>query len=415
MDRRKLIAICLLFLTSFTARMLFFAWRGNFRHGDAPEYVLLAKNLAEHGVLSESVAPPLLPTTRRAPLYPVWLMLLGGGGNDVAVAAAQSVLDSIVALLVFLLTETVAGRGWALAAGYFYALNPGPISTTCTVLTEPVFTFLMTSAGALLIYALRRDAPRWTAAAGAVTGLAALCRPIGFFFALAMALVLLLWRGKPRRVTHVLALLAASALVVGPWVVRCSRLAGAFVLVQSPVSINFYLASRADVIQGDAWMLFLSPKESLGRRYATSEPPPQTLALDRALFHEAWKNIRREPMPYLRSRVRWFPHLFIYSVPAFTGAPSGLGELWTTSRYGELVTGILITLVFTALPFALALRGLPRIARSTTTLVAAVAWGYTLLMHILTYTDPRYWAPIVPLLTVSAAFGAACMRQRGKA
>lgn len=407
MPRRTLLVVCLLFLSSFAARMLFFGWRGNFRHGDAPEYVLLAKNLAVHGVLSEASAPPFTPTTRRPPLFPVWLALLGGGGNDVVVAVAHSILDSIVAVLVFLLTATVADRRWALAAGLFYALHPGAISTTCTVLSEPLFTFLLTSSAALLVFALRRDAPPWTIAAGAVAGLAALCRPIAFFFALAVALALVLWRRQPRRMAHALAFLLAAVVVMTPWLIRCSRLAGTFVLVQSTSTTNLYLASRVDLGQGDAWRLFVMPTDPFARRFVVSEPPQRAAVLDRELFSEAIENIRRAPVRYLKSRVRWFPHLFIYSVPAFTGAPAGLGELWVGERYADLALGVVVMLVFTALPFVLALAGLPRSGQSAATLVAAVAWGYTLLMHLLTYTDPRYWAPVVPLLTVSAAMGAA--------
>jgi 4-amino-4-deoxy-L-arabinose transferase-like glycosyltransferase len=402
-----LFLVCLLvFIGAFSARMFFFMQRGNFRGGDATEYLRIADNLAKHGAFSEAGAPPFVPTTRRAPLFPLFLLLLGEGSPDVAVATAHSILDALNAVLVLLLTRTVAPLRWALAGGGFYALNPSAISTTCTVLSEPLFTFLLTLAAALLVYALHRDHAGWTLAAGGVAGAAALCRPIGYFFVLAAAVVLVLWRQQTRRVMHALVFVAASTVTIAPWVVRSSRLAGTFVFVQSNSTVNFYLATRLDLRQTDAWRVLLSPREWAARGFH-AQTPRDTAAFDRACLRVALSNIRHFPVAYLESRVRSFPHLFIHSVPAFTGKRAGLRELWADGHYGDAIFGAALALLFTALPFGLALAGLPWSARSPATLVAAVAWGYTLVLHLPMYVDPRYWAPVIPLLTVSAAFGAA--------
>src|SRR3989344_9578370 len=47
-----------------------------YQGGDSPGYMLLAKNLVEHGVFSLSDAPPYIPSNIRTPGYPLFLALI---------------------------------------------------------------------------------------------------------------------------------------------------------------------------------------------------------------------------------------------------------------------------------------------------------------------------------------------------
>src|SRR4029079_18998185 len=93
---------------------------------------------ARHASLSLSLAPPFVPTIRRAPLYPAFLGLLHLAGllRPGVVAALQDVVDSAVAAVAVVLAARGAGPAWALAAALAYAVHPGAIVAAASLLGE---------------------------------------------------------------------------------------------------------------------------------------------------------------------------------------------------------------------------------------------------------------------------------------
>jgi len=173
---------------------------------DSADYLTLAENLAKHCTFSLSTQEPFVPTIRRVPGYPIFLVLAGG-----APRAVQSVLDALTAAMICAIAARLGRLRWAVAAALVWAAHPGAIVYADSILSESLFTFLLTGAVALL-------AARWPAAAGVVMGLAALTRPLGAALAVPIAAVLL-FSAIPRRRAAAALFCASMLAVVGPWIV----------------------------------------------------------------------------------------------------------------------------------------------------------------------------------------------------
>ncbi len=192
---------------------------------DRDRYGTIAGNLLNgEGFCTE----PGRPTAFRPPLYPVLL------------AACRSVDGAaLIAALHVLLGTATAGMTWFLAlrlgfaptgrfmATVLVAIDPLLIRYSTYLMTETLFTFLVTG---LLLSVQRINSHRQAAAAGVFFGLAALCRPTIWAFAI-LVVMLAAFRilrcrvtGRPafpRTPPRIVATFALTAgLVISPWVIR---------------------------------------------------------------------------------------------------------------------------------------------------------------------------------------------------
>ncbi|MCC7371213.1 MAG: glycosyltransferase family 39 protein [Chloroflexi bacterium] len=180
------------------------------------------------------------PELRRTPLYPIFI---GGvllfGGNLATLAAVQHALGVVTAGLTYLLGRAAVGPGggnqagesvaWplagrlvGLAAGLLVALSGPLIIYEHFMMSEGLFTLVLTLALLLLVMALRQPTVGWLVVAGVGVGLACLTRPIGQVAApVALGLPFLLalpsWRDGLRRA---LLVVVGILLVMAPWSLR---------------------------------------------------------------------------------------------------------------------------------------------------------------------------------------------------
>lgn len=411
-DNRRVARSCfLIFLAAFAARLLFFAWRGAQSGSDTFDYLQIAGNILRHFAFSLEAMPPFVPTIRRAPLYPAFLALLNGGSSSFLVVFMQSALDAFVAVLVLLMVRAVVPFRVALVAALFYAFHPGAIYAANSLLSEAVFTFILTCAVWLTAKALEHNRPRLAAAAGALFGLAIFCRPIAIVVApLVAALVVFLPKLQRRRL-HALALLGCMMLVLSPWLIRCARVSGHFVFVQGYTGANFYLATRYDLGQqndAELWSRLFGPdtNDRYGQMVRNVRTPAEAVASDREAFRIGWQNIRANPRAYLSARAHAYPHLFLSSFDNFTGFNRSFAEATAGRDFALVAVKWGLLLVFSLLPFGLGVAGLCWTRRQPIALICACVWVSTLLVHLPLWIEYRFWQPVLPFLLVSAALGA---------
>jgi hypothetical protein len=402
------IAAAGVFLLAVVTRACFLWYHGPVVVADAPEYLQIARNLVEHHAYSSSTEAPFLPTIRRAPLYQFLIAALNFWGEQSALRVVwlQIVLDALVAVEVLFLTRLVAPAPWAIVAGFFYAVYPGAIDVSYAVMNETLFTFVLTSAIGLLAWALPRDRTPGTMTSGILLGLAALCRPIALLYPLTLAAVILLRRGFPRRVLHSLLLVGCAATVIAPWSIRCSRLAGSTVLLQSNSVMNWYMATRWDwhVERWDPrqWDE-LAAADLYTQRFRAARTPREQVEADRFGAEQAWRNIAASPCNYLKSRLHLYPRLFVNSFDNITKVNK---SFLSSIREGDLVSFSLkcfMLVVFSLLPFFLALAGLAAAGRSVIGLLSATVWVSTAIIHLPMWIEYRFWIPMMPFMLVSAA------------
>jgi len=217
---------------------------------DQPFYLGIAHDVVHFGRFTDGYrfGPPggkgVLPSGMRfAPLYPGVVAAaaeLDGGlrrGMDCVVdnAWTVSVCPGDARSVRWLQFFELAGFFWLVwwmggavggaAVGWVslvLALGTAPLLLRSVnyLMTEMTCLLLVTAAMAAGIKAVRgQRCAAWSAAAGALLGLAALTRP-GFLYLIPACALVALFGGRRRSVKPALAIAASAALVIAPWILR---------------------------------------------------------------------------------------------------------------------------------------------------------------------------------------------------
>jgi 4-amino-4-deoxy-L-arabinose transferase-like glycosyltransferase len=194
---------------------------------DAPQYDKYALTLEADRGFSSWGGPPFEPTIYREPLYPLFVATayrLSGDNADL-VALVQVVLVALTALLTFVMGTRLFGPPVALIAAALAGLSPQLLHLATSVLSEVLFTFLLTASLALALHTQRSGRRRDHLMVGIGLGLAIMVRAIAGTLVPVFAL-LLAFGGqqttsrRERLIVRPLLVLVGVALVVSPWVVR---------------------------------------------------------------------------------------------------------------------------------------------------------------------------------------------------
>jgi len=173
---------------------------------------------------------PGVPSADTQPLYGFFLVPLYWifGRHWLVVGLAQTAVATVTALLVYAICRRIA-PGLAALAGVVATLNPYLIWHDVHVNREIVDQVVLAGLVLCLLAAVARRSLALVALAGAIGGLAILgnSRLAALPFLLAAWVA---WRLPARRTLAVVALLAACAVVVAPWVVRNRVQVGCFAL-----------------------------------------------------------------------------------------------------------------------------------------------------------------------------------------
>lgn len=409
----------IIFVLAFGLRFGFFLIKGIRAGGDTADYLKLADNIYRFGAYSLKDFPNLSLTIRRPPLYPYFLAFLqwieGGALSLQSVIVIQSVLDSLTAVVVFLLVKKVVSKPLALLTAFFYAVHPGAISHTNTILTESLFAFLLALAALAFVYAFDKE-KIWLVVLGTITlGLAVLCRPTWIFVPFLLVVITLFKFKSAKRYLFSAVTVVVFSLTLLPWLIRCYQVAGQFVLVQSSSSINFYLPTRVDLEQWNEeklWKIVSDPNtdDPFFKKLMTAQTPAEVLEVDKFGRQQAIENIKNSPKKYVLSRLQAYPHLFLSSFDSFTGIHKSFGDVWRRRDFFGFGIKAALLFIFAFLPFLLSLVGLLRSAGNLTAMLCASVWLFILLIHVPMWIEYRYWTPAIPFQLVSAAVGLAILK-----
>jgi Gpi18-like mannosyltransferase len=164
----------------------------------------------------------LRPTAAHPPLFPLGLAAIAwlGGRSVDAQRLLGVVAGSGTVLVVGLIAWRLAGRRAALVAAALTAVYPAFVAADASLMSESVFGLLVACSLLQALRLLEAPSPLAMAVLGALIGAAALTRPEGLLLvppALALALL-----AVPRRqlILRGGALVAATLLLVGPWIAR---------------------------------------------------------------------------------------------------------------------------------------------------------------------------------------------------
>jgi len=367
---------------------------------DSVEYMQLARNLAAGHGFSQAAAAPYEPDLRRTPVYPsVLAALFAIPGTGVRAAALAGVLISALTVLaVARLTALMAGAAAAWWAALLLSLDLTSAAYSTQVLTEPVFTLLLLLS---FLPLLDRDTrgPAAALAAGALSGLAALCRPIAILAVAALAPACRLRSGRLFEAARLLVIAGAAAgALIGGWTFRNYRAAGT-ATVSSVAATNLYFHRAAYV------------EAYLQQRHV--EDLRDEWARDFRARAATWSESDRVVWMNEHGRGLVLRHPFVYAFVALRGA----ARMLTPDHIvlSSLVSGNVFRALRAAawaqlaLVYALAAIGMARMRRISWLRLAVLLAP---ILYILLIGGPemypRFRVPLMPFICALAGAGIAC-------
>jgi hypothetical protein len=207
------------FLFSVTVKMVFFLFAYNhperFFDADSELYVQLGE-----GLLTSFAFPSIF----RAPVYPSFIALVYAvfGHFPQAVVASQIFLDSLTAVFVVLIFFEISGQNpYAYAAGFFYAVSPFSVVYSHMVLSETLFTFILIASVYFFVLFINNNKRRYLVASSVLFGSGVLCRPIALYLPLFLAGFIFMNGFRLRhRLINCLIFLFAFYIILIPWYIK---------------------------------------------------------------------------------------------------------------------------------------------------------------------------------------------------
>lgn len=381
---------------------------------DPDSYRQFAQNVVEYGVLGHGTTA----SAYRPPLYPGLLVpcVALGSAADLAIALVQAALGVATVWLTARLASAWGQPRAAPLAALLVAIDPLLLHQQTLVMTETLAAALAACSLCMLTRQDRSASPRGGAAAGAVLGMAALCRPT--FLPLALLAPLILWRNRaglrePESTSvggsgarSAVAYTAALLAVLAPWALRNAVALGRPVVGTTHGGYTLLLGNNTwfyahlgEAHWGSVWDAAPLVAELQDKWQAAGAD--DELSRNQIAYRLAWETIGEQPAMFALAAVdrvgrlwRPWPH------------PRAAAES-TAERAARYAVG-----AWYLAQYALAAMGAVAVGRG----LWGTGWRWGLLLalsftgvHLLYWADMRMRAPLVPLIAILAAVGAASL------
>jgi len=380
-------------------RLFWLWWRPYPLSGDALDYLAFAKNIAFYHTFTLNISDnTIFATTSRPPLFPTLIAALWWGQSApmMLVRVLHVILGSATAGLVYLLARDRFNFRVAMIAGLGMALAPMSSFFAGAILTETLFTFLLTLG--LFLWGRRRQA-----VAGMILGLATLTTPRLLPFLLILPLLGLLppWRLYLR--SYVLITVIALG-VISPWVLRNAFQTGRFIPVISHGWADNLLFGAIET-PNDPWTTIRNhPLVKI------DEGNPDPYEVDKVRIPRALNYIKDHPWDWLVVRLtNQYPRLFIDDGSYVLDFPNvHFGDVFRRPRpfVMLLVANKFLFVVGNILLFAFAAAGLIAERARFVELSHLTLFPIVLLLSYLPlWIETRFSLPIMPSVSIFAAVG----------
>lgn len=253
-----IVLVALILRSLFILCIHVFPSNPQYHANDSKEYLSLAQELVSHGrfvctLMPGSLAHPFTPEIVRTPGYP-WFLVPGVWLNHVYLVTTifQIILGCLTVVYIFRLALLLFGEEKsALIAAFIFAIDPMSIFFTPYLLTETLFTFLITIFVYVLIKYLNQRLLKDLTIAGFILAAVIFVRPIAYFLPVYLVIALVIYnavRGQLKKEFMVQAgiFLCCSLIPVGLWQVRNYACAG-YSDFSAISTVNLYFYNSAAV------------------------------------------------------------------------------------------------------------------------------------------------------------------------
>ena len=305
-------------------------------------------------------------------------------------------MGALTVTLVYLIAQRHFGRTVAVLAGIGMALAPMTGRFTAVILSETLFTFLLTLG--VFFWAGKQYA--WT---GIVFGLAALTRVTLLPFLVLLPLLTLMgpWRSYRRGYLMIAVLSFAVASI---WIVRNAVVFHRFIPVAASGSGTNLLIGSMEISEADD----VATRKALLRSVDTAAGPQsnEETEFDRVRLRAALRRIADNPGHWLVVRAQQYPRLFIDSGSYLFGSDGiAFRAAIREGRAGQVLvrTGFILG---NLLIFLLALVGVVWERRRFVELSHLILFPIFLAaISLPLWIEPRYGLPMMPLVAILSAVG----------
>lgn len=316
----------------------------------------------------------------RAPLYPFLLSLFFRlfGYRFIFVTVFQAVIGVVLVYGIYALARRWFDERAAVVAGALAAVYPYLLYPVAYVQTESVYTLLAFTATLWFVRAVGADGielRRWlpyAVGAGALGGLAMLCRPSALLLILilgAWVATMVVFRIGPggRAVVPLLVFLFAAAVIVLPWTIRNYVRFSELIIVNNQAGEIFWLGNNAhyrELFRTETPEAFRATLAAMWSELQADRPMVGHLspgAIDRYYWEKGWRYIASSPrewmtLLFLKWLAFWRPWpnpvahgagsaliSALVATPVFVGAAVGMVQLFRRRRYESF--GLLLMLI----------------------------------------------------------------------
>ncbi|MBN1592498.1 MAG: glycosyltransferase family 39 protein [Candidatus Coatesbacteria bacterium] len=249
---KPITAVILIFSVAVLARVAFVTFFGIPPAVlDASEYVNMARNIRDGNLLNASApGEPELPI--RVPLYGYFIAALYAifGDSNKAVVAAHILLSASLSLIVFYLGRKYLNDSWAAFLGAMLLALHLPSAVHCGVLyPDTLFAFLIGVSVVIILQLLEKMNIGWALAAGAILGIATMCKSAAQMVVILVVGLLMFTRVTFRRKLALSAVAVAAFLaVIAPWIIRNYIRFDAFIPTGTLFGFNFLTGADEELV-----------------------------------------------------------------------------------------------------------------------------------------------------------------------
>lgn len=372
---------------------------------DAVGYDNIGWNIAQGKAYSDNV--PV--ATIRGPVYPGFLAAIFSifGHNYLAVRIVQSIVSSLLVVVVYWITCRITNEKTALLASLLVAFYPAFTFYSGILLSETLSTFLLAISLMFLFQTIKYKSVLWAVTAGCGMGVCILCRSEMLLFPFFLIILLpCLKKGnniKKENVKLYSIFLLATILIITPWIIRNYVVFHKFMPVSAGGKASLWLASHPDDLV--EWDFDSEPLKSLSVG-VDLDKADTWIKLDEILFKEGIKNITLHPFIYIKLSAKRF---FRFWVASHSNKLAGLHYSFNQSIQLHYYKVFLLKIILLIINIGLLIIGLVGffIEKKSWRLFLPVILLiiYKTIFHMAFPATPRYQIPVMPFVLIFSAIG----------